>query len=96
MPQFFETKMGQQFYDGTMRRVAHALESIATSLERLAADHEASSDVTARVRRRAALKAWDTIRRNERLDALKQLVRSDDADADTVLTRVRAFMEEGL
>lgn len=35
-PQFFETRMGQTFYDGTMRRVADALQSIATSLEFLA------------------------------------------------------------
>jgi hypothetical protein len=33
MPEFFETRMGQQFYDGTMKRLAHAAESIATSLE---------------------------------------------------------------
>lgn len=32
-PQFFETKMGRQFYDGTMPRIAKALESIATELE---------------------------------------------------------------
>jgi len=28
--------MGQSFYDGTMKRLAHAAESIATSLEQLA------------------------------------------------------------
>lgn len=29
-PQFFETRMGQQYYQGTMRRIAKALETIAT------------------------------------------------------------------
>jgi hypothetical protein len=33
MAQFFETKMGQQFYDGTMPRIAKALEAIAKQLE---------------------------------------------------------------
>lgn len=32
MTEFFQTKMGQQFYDGTMPRIARALESIAASL----------------------------------------------------------------
>jgi hypothetical protein len=34
-PKFFETRMGQQFYDGTMTRLVRALESLATSAERL-------------------------------------------------------------
>jgi hypothetical protein len=37
-PKFFETRVGQKFYDGTMPRIAHALESIAASLEQLAAE----------------------------------------------------------
>jgi hypothetical protein len=32
-PQFFETRMGQQFYDGTMRRIADALQEIAVQLQ---------------------------------------------------------------
>jgi len=32
-PEFFETRMGQQFYDGTMKRVADALVDIAGSLK---------------------------------------------------------------
>jgi hypothetical protein len=36
-PEFFQTRMGQQFYDGTMRRLVTAAESIAASLEQLAA-----------------------------------------------------------
>lgn len=32
-PKFFETKMGKQFYDGTMPRIAAALERIAAALE---------------------------------------------------------------
>lgn len=35
-PEFFQTKMGHQFYDGTMPRLAKAAESIADSLQRLA------------------------------------------------------------
>jgi len=31
-PQFFETRMGQQFYDGTMKRIADALQDIAGTL----------------------------------------------------------------
>jgi hypothetical protein len=33
-PKFFETKMGHQFYDGTMPRIAKALERIATAMEK--------------------------------------------------------------
>jgi hypothetical protein len=32
-PEFFQTRMGQTFYDGTMRRIADALGRIATALE---------------------------------------------------------------
>jgi len=32
-PQFFETGMGKKYYDGTMPRIAKALEAIAKSLE---------------------------------------------------------------
>jgi len=32
-PQFFETRMGQTFYDGTMRRLADAAVRIANALE---------------------------------------------------------------
>lgn len=32
-PKFFETRMGQKFYDGDVPRVVRALESIATSLD---------------------------------------------------------------
>lgn len=32
-PKFFETRMGQHFYDGTMPRIAAALERIAAALE---------------------------------------------------------------
>ena len=32
-PQFFETRMGQTFYDGTMRRIATALEDIAKAMQ---------------------------------------------------------------
>lgn len=35
-PQFFETRMGHQFYEGTMPRIANALERIAVALERIA------------------------------------------------------------
>lgn len=32
-PQLFQTKMGQEFYDGTMKRIARALEKIAENTE---------------------------------------------------------------
>ena len=31
-PDFFETRMGRTFYEGTMRRIAAALENIAKEL----------------------------------------------------------------
>ena len=34
MPEFFQTRMGQQFYDSTMPRIAEALEKLVTSLEK--------------------------------------------------------------
>src|SRR5262245_58946234 len=34
MPDFFQTRMGQTFYDGTMPRLARAAEKIAVALER--------------------------------------------------------------
>lgn len=34
MPEFFLTKMGQEFYDGTMKRIARALEKIAENGEK--------------------------------------------------------------
>jgi hypothetical protein len=33
-PEFFQTIMGRQFYDGTLPRIAQALERIATALEK--------------------------------------------------------------
>ena len=39
--QFFQTVMGKMFYDGTMPRIARALERIADALE---AAHKASDD----------------------------------------------------
>ena len=36
--EFFQTRMGQEFYDGTMRRIADALEHIAEALPKLAAE----------------------------------------------------------
>ena len=33
MPEFFETRMGHTFYDGTMPRIAKSLEQIAKQLE---------------------------------------------------------------
>lgn len=32
-PQFFETRMGMKFYEGTMPRIAEALQDIAASLK---------------------------------------------------------------
>jgi hypothetical protein len=34
-PQFFETGMGRKFYEGTLPKIAKALERIAAALERL-------------------------------------------------------------
>jgi hypothetical protein len=34
MPEFFQTVMGQRFYEGTMPRIAKALEEIAKELKR--------------------------------------------------------------
>jgi len=39
-PKFFETRMGQKFYDGDVPRVVRALESIATSLDALDQRHD--------------------------------------------------------
>ena len=33
-PEFFQTRMGQAFYEGTMPRIAKALERIADALEK--------------------------------------------------------------
>jgi hypothetical protein len=44
-PQFFETKMGRQFYDGTMPRIATALDTIAGALEQRQADEDEIADV---------------------------------------------------
>lgn len=33
MPEFFETRMGHSFYNGTMPKIAKALEKIAEQLE---------------------------------------------------------------
>jgi hypothetical protein len=33
-PEFFQTVMGKQFYDGTMPRIAKALERIADAMEK--------------------------------------------------------------
>ena len=35
MPDFFETRMGHQFFVGTMPKVAKALERIAIALEKI-------------------------------------------------------------
>jgi len=40
-PQFFETRMGQQFYDRTLPQIAKALERIAAALEKLVAKERA-------------------------------------------------------
>lgn len=34
-PEFFQTRMGQTFYEGTLPRMVKALERIATALESL-------------------------------------------------------------
>jgi len=34
MPEFFQTMMGRQFYEGTVPRIAKALEDIAFELKR--------------------------------------------------------------
>ncbi len=34
MPEFFQTQMGHLFYEGTIPRIAKALERIATALEK--------------------------------------------------------------
>lgn len=34
MPEFFQTPMGKRFYEGTMPRIARALERIADALEK--------------------------------------------------------------
>jgi len=44
--QFFQTRMGQQFYDGTMPKIAEALERIATALEALNQAAAAAAAVT--------------------------------------------------
>ena len=36
MSDFFRTHMGQKFYEGTMPRIAKALERIADALEKIA------------------------------------------------------------
>ena len=40
-PEFFQTRMGQTFFEGTMPRIAANLERVATALERIAAALEA-------------------------------------------------------
>ena len=42
MTEFFQTIMGRAFYDGTMPRIATALERIATALEHAARPEQAA------------------------------------------------------
>jgi hypothetical protein len=44
MPQFFETRLGQVYYQGTMPRIARALERIANVLEIKFLDEETKDD----------------------------------------------------
>jgi hypothetical protein len=43
-PQFFETGMGKKYYDGTMPRIAKALEEIAKKIDVLAATNRLAGD----------------------------------------------------
>jgi glutamine synthetase type III len=43
MPEFFQTRMGHDYYDGTMPKIATALERIATALE-IQAEQRAMDD----------------------------------------------------
>ena len=43
--EFFKTRMGRKFYEADVPRIATALESIASELDRLNTDRELSSDI---------------------------------------------------
>ena len=45
-PEFFQTRMGQTFYEGTMPRIAAALERIATALEKQRAREPLMTEVS--------------------------------------------------
>ena len=74
-PQFFETGMGRKYYEGTMPRIAKALEAIAKELEaiRKALDTTGPSPVVPDANETAQLlanyrKAGESDRNNEVTD----------------------------
>jgi hypothetical protein len=66
--QLFQTRMGQQFYDGTMPKIAAALDRIATALEGQAASGAALDAIAARLSGRE----WTP----DDLDAIAAVVRA--------------------
>src|SRR5262245_2224508 len=87
MPDFFQTRMGQTFYDGTMPRLARAAEKIAVALERRTAGD-------ALVARLAAMRTTAEVATAEGADvtpgsddALQALMGLDTPDAVRALAR---------
>lgn len=72
MPEFFETRMGQHFYDGTMPRIAKALETIADAV----ADRERLAAIAALM----SGKEWNA----DTLDAIAAVVRGAGFTIDEV------------
>ena len=86
-PQFFETRMGQQFYDGTMKRLADAAVDIAGSLKLIAAY------TTMKVEQ--AKDAQDAPQNAAFLDHLQNTLSGKEWDADTLAAVAQILRDSG-
>jgi hypothetical protein len=65
-PEFFQTPMGRQFYDGTMPRIAKALDRVAAALEK-----QLTPDVVAAIVRELDGTEWSA----DTVDAIAGILR---------------------